>query len=272
MKTLIVIPARHGSTRFPAKPLHMISGHSLLARVSAIASELSNRRDDVSFVVATDHDDIRTHAEDLGMPVVMTSPDLASGTDRALAAARLQETAPDFVLNLQGDAPFTPASYLEALIEEAETSSADVVTPVVRLDWAALDTVRDQKTREPFSGTSCVRLADGRAVWFSKQVLPAIRKEAQLREAGELSPVWRHIGLYGYRMPALERFAALPVGYYEALEGLEQLRFLENGMTVQAVAVEPADNAMWGVDTPEDARLAEELLAKFGDPLEGTSS
>jgi 3-deoxy-manno-octulosonate cytidylyltransferase (CMP-KDO synthetase) len=203
--------------------------------------------------------------------VVMTDPALPSGTDRALAAAKLAGTWPDFVLNLQGDAPFTPPAYLHALIEAAETTEADVVTPVVQLDWTALDTVRDQKTREPFSGTSCIRDASGRALWFSKQVIPAIRKEEALRQQETLSPVFRHIGLYGYRMAALERFASLPVGHYEQLEGLEQLRFLENGMAIQAVAVEAGEHAMWGVDTPDDAAFAEKLIARHGDPMDTTA-
>lgn len=268
MQSLIVIPARYGSTRFPGKPLQKIAGHTLLARVTHVAQQVAARRDDVSYVIATDHNEIAAHATEIGAPVVMTAPELPSGTDRALAAAKLQDKAPDFVLNLQGDAPFTPPAYLDALIEAARSSDADVITPVVQLDWAALDTVREQKTREPFSGTSCVRRPDGQAVWFSKQILPSIRKEEKLRAAGPLSPVWRHIGLYGYRMPALERFASLPVGYHEELEGLEQLRFLENGMTILTVATEPEANAMWGIDTAEDARFAETLIAQHGDPLD----
>lgn len=267
MQTLIVIPARHGSTRFPAKPLHKIAGHSLVSRVADIARRTAEGRDDVSYVVATDHEEIEAHAREIGAPVVMTDPALPSGTDRALAAADLSGASPDFVLNLQGDAPFTPPAYLSALIEVAAESSADVFTPVIQLDWESLDTVREQKTREPFSGTSCIRDASGRALWFSKQIIPAIRKEEKLRQEGPLSPVFRHIGLYGYRMEALRRFASLPVGHYEALEGLEQLRFLENGMTIQAVAVEPGDNAMWGVDTREDAAYAETLIARHGDPM-----
>ena len=103
-------------------------------------------------------------------------------------------------------------------------------------------------------------------------MLPAIRKEEALRKTSPLSPVWRHIGLYGYRMAALKRFAALPVGHYEALEGLEQLRFLENGMRIHAVAVEAHETSMWGIDTPEDARLAEALIAKHGDTMPAQSA
>ncbi|WP_300390931.1 manno-octulosonate cytidylyltransferase [Henriciella sp.] len=268
MKTLIVIPARIGSTRFPAKPLHEIAGHSLVSRVADVATRVAAARTDTQFVIATDDAKIMDHAREIGAPAMMTDPDLPSGTDRALAAAKAQDSAPDFILNLQGDAPFTPPAYLDALIDAAGESTADVVTPVVQLDWAALDTIRDQKTREPFSGTSCIRRADGMALWFSKQIIPAIRKEEKLRAESALSPVWRHIGLYGFRMVALERFASLPVGHYEALEGLEQLRFLENGMSILTVAVEPGANAMWGIDTPEDAAFAEKLIAEQGDPME----
>lgn len=268
MKTLIVIPARIGSTRFPAKPLHQIAGHSLVSRVADVAARTAAAGSDIDYVIATDDVSIMDHAAAIGAPAVMTDPDLPSGTDRALAAAKAHASTPEFVLNLQGDAPFTPPAYLTALIEAAKSSSADVVTPVVQLDWAALDTIREQKTREPFSGTSCIRRADGMAMWFSKTIIPAIRKEDKLREQGPLSPVFRHIGLYGFRMAALERFASLPVGHYEELEGLEQLRFLENGMSILTVAVEPGANAMWGIDTPEDARFAETLIAEQGDPME----
>lgn len=268
MKTLIVIPARIGSTRFPAKPLHEIAGHSLLSRVADIAARAAARSSAIDYVVATDDQAIMDHAAVLGAPAVMTDPALPSGTDRALAAARGHASNPDFILNLQGDAPFTPPAYLDALIAAANSNEADVVTPVIQLDWASLDVMRDQKTREPFSGTSCIRRADGMALWFSKQIVPAIRKEEGLRTESKFSPVWRHIGLYGFRMAALERFASLPVGHYEQLEGLEQLRFLENGMSILTVAVAPGANAMWGIDTPEDATFAETLIAEQGDPMD----
>lgn len=267
MKTLIVIPARFGSTRFPQKPLHDIAGKTLLSRVTQIAQSASANNPDRDYVVATDHELIEQHAREIGAPVVMTSPDLPSGTDRALAAVERYAPATDFIINLQGDAPFTPPSYIDDLIQAASDETHDVVTPVVQLSWAELDQVRAQKAKTPFSGTSCVMRADGEALWFSKQILPAIRKEDKRRSETALSPVWRHIGLYGYHRPALERFVALPEGHYESLEGLEQLRFLENGMRIKAVRVKPAAHAMWGVDTPEDAAHAEALINQHGEPV-----
>lgn len=269
MRTLIVIPARHGSTRFPAKPLHAIAGRTLLERVIDIAAGTARGDGLVDYVVATDHEAIKAHAREVGAPVVMTDPELPSGTDRALAAVDALGREVDFIVNLQGDAPFTPVSQVRAVIEAARETGAPVVTPVLRLSWPALDEVRRQKVQHPFSGTSCVRDASGKALWFSKTVLPAMRKEDRLRAAGEMSPVYRHIGLYGYRLDALRQFAALPVGVYEELEGLEQLRFLENGIAIQTVEVEATSRSMWGVDTPEDAAHAERLIAEHGDPYAG---
>ena len=267
MKTLIVIPARYGSTRFPQKPLHMIAGRSLVSRVAAIAATACEGHADRRYVVATDHEAISQHLEALGIPAIMTNPDLPSGTDRALAAMESALPDADFVVNLQGDAPFTPPSYVDSVIDAALTAEQDVVTPVIQLDWTALDTIRKQKELAPFSGTSCVRRTDGEALWFSKMIIPAMRKEDRLRAASNVSPVFRHIGLYGYKTDALERFVRLPEGRYEKLEGLEQLRFLENGMRILAIEVPASETAMWGVDTPEDAAHAEALIAKYGEPL-----
>lgn len=219
------------------------------------------------FVVATDHNEIARHAEDIGAPVVMTDPELPSGTDRALAAANAVAPDADFIVNLQGDAPFTPPAYIDEIINAGSSLEHDLITPVVQLSWTELDEVRTRKQLTPFSGTTCIRRADGEALWFSKTILPNIRTEDQIRVQSKMSPVWRHIGLYGYKRAALERFVSLPEGHYEQLEGLEQLRFLENGMRVKAVAVEPTETAMWGIDTPEDAEHAEALIAKHGEPL-----
>nr|WP_070961014.1 manno-octulosonate cytidylyltransferase [Hyphomonas sp. Mor2] len=271
MKTLIVIPSRYASTRFPQKPLHRISGRSLLSRVVDIARICSARDADVSYVVATDHEDIETHARDIEAPVIMTDPGLPSGTDRALAAANAFAPDAEFVVNLQGDAPFTPPDYISAIIKAGATTALDAVTPIVQMSWADLDEVRERKKETPFSGTSCIVNSDDEALWFSKNILPAIRKEDRLRATEALSPVWRHIGLYGYKRAALERFVSLPEGHYERLEGLEQLRFLENGMRIQAVKVPAAPSAMWGIDTPQDAAHAERLIAEHGEPLAGVS-
>jgi 3-deoxy-manno-octulosonate cytidylyltransferase (CMP-KDO synthetase) len=265
VKTLIVIPARFDSKRFPGKPLHPINGVSMLARTADVARR-AGRATGARVVIATDDHRIADHAEALGLEAVMTDPALPSGTDRARAAADICAPDADFIVNLQGDAPFTPPAQISALIDAA--GKGDIVTPVVRLTWTALDDMRERKKATPFSGTTCIRAQDGRAIWFSKQVVPAIRDEARMREQGIVSPVFQHIGLYGYSHAALSRIASLPASHYETLEGLEQLRFLENGFSIQAVEVQAPDLAISGIDTPEDARLAEALILKHGDPYQ----
>jgi 3-deoxy-manno-octulosonate cytidylyltransferase (CMP-KDO synthetase) len=266
MKTLIVVPARYGSTRFPGKPLTLIAGRSMVSRVASMAGQAAAELDDAAHVVATDDTRIEQHCRTLEIPVVMTDPALPSGSDRALAAAEALGIQPQVVVNLQGDSPFTPPAQIIAVAQAAMTSGADAATPYVRLTWKALDALRAHKLETPFSGTTLTHDVNGRALWFSKIVLPAMRKEAALRAADDVSPVCRHIGLYAFRLDALRRYVSLPEGYYEQLEGLEQLRLIENGMSIQCVEVVPDQIAIPGIDTPEDVALAERLIAQHGDP------
>jgi len=266
MKTLIVVPARYGSTRLPGKPLVQIAGRPMVDRVASLARRAASELEDAAFAVATDDTRILEHCRGAGIPVVMTDPALASGSDRALAAVEGLGASPEFVVNLQGDAPFTPARHVVAIVKALATSGTDAATPYIRLSWEALDRLRAHKAETPFSGTTLVTDPAGRAIWFSKIILPAIRKEAELRTLGALSPVFQHIGLYGFRLEALKRYCSLPESRYERIEGLEQLRLIENGMTVQAVEVQPGRIAMPGIDTAEDIALAERLVAEHGDP------
>lgn len=268
MSSLIVIPSRYGSTRFPGKPLHAIAGKPLLERVVDIARRASQATG-APFIVATDHVEIAAFCREIGATAIMTPTDLRTGSDRVLAAAALHTPMPDFIVNLQGDAPFTDVSHVTALLQEGRKNLSDVVTTVVPLSWDALDALRARKHDTPFSGTTCIVGQGNRAHWFSKQVIPAIRDEGKLRSESLVSPVFRHIGLYGYRRSALERFNSLPVGAYERLEGLEQLRFIENGMTVTAIPVQAPRISMSGIDSPEDAVLAERLIREQGDPFGG---
>ncbi|OYX45794.1 MAG: 3-deoxy-D-manno-octulosonate cytidylyltransferase [Alphaproteobacteria bacterium 32-64-14] len=263
MKSVIVIPARYASTRLPGKPLQLINGVSMLAR-TVDAARKAGKATGASVLVATDDDRIAAHCREIGVASVMTDPDLPSGTDRCRAAAAIAAPDADFIVNLQGDAPFTPPEHVAALI--ANAAHADVVTPVIPLTWDALDRLRENKKVTPFSGTTCIRGPDGRALWFSKLIIPAMRKEEKLRVAGPLSPVLQHVGLYGYTREALARIAALQTSRYEELEGLEQLRFIENGLSVHAVEVAASALPSAGIDSPEDVVKAEAALQRLGDP------
>lgn len=264
---LIVIPARYGSTRLPGKPLIPIAGHTLLERVSAVAHTAARLAGECEVIVATDDRRIVEHAAQIGVKAVITAADLDSGSDRACAAARLHASQPEFVINLQGDAPFVAPEVVAGLLTALRGGSADVATPVYRLDWDRLDRLRTHKQSTPFSGTTCIRGSHGQALWFSKSIVPAIRDEAGLRRDAAHSPVWQHIGLYGYRRAALEWFANAPPGNYERIEGLEQLRFLESGRIITTVEVAAPTHSMSGIDTPADLALAEDAIARLGDPF-----
>jgi 3-deoxy-manno-octulosonate cytidylyltransferase (CMP-KDO synthetase) len=265
---LVVIPARAGSSRLPRKPLRLIAGVSLLHRTIAMARLALAGQADAALVVATDDDEIADHARALDCPAVMTDSAIATGSGRALAAALAQPQAPDFVVNLQGDSPFQPQGALAAVMA-ALRNGAMVATPVIGLNWAALDALRDHKLRSPFSGTTCARGVDGRALWFSKAIIPAIRGEEALRAGGPQSPIWRHVGLYGYRLDALRRFEETPPTALETLEGLEQLRLIERGIPVMTVEVQPAIFDSSGIDTEADIARVEALIATHGDPHPG---
>lgn len=267
MRTAIIIPARYASTRLPGKPLVTVSGQTLLERVVRLSQAAAVGLSQVSVIVATDDDRIARHCKEIGVTCLMTAPESPSGTDRVAEAVQQLHEKPDFILNMQGDAPLTPPDFLRAMIHAFANSPCDAVTPVTQLTWVELDTFRHNKQSTPFSGTTAVfNKTNGNAFWFSKTIIPAIRNEDKLRQQSDKSPVYRHIGLYGYALETLEAYRRLPESSFETLEGLEQLRLLENGYTIRCVPVEFKGRAnMSGIDSPEDVIRAEALIAKHGE-------
>ncbi len=269
MKSAIIIPARYGSTRFPGKPLAMIAGKTMLNRVCEIASHSASIIGNCEVLVATESDLIFNHANDLGYKAVVTSDNCRTGSDRVLEALSSLKERPDFILNLQGDAPLTPPDFLTSILSEFKSNQdLEIVTPVIKLKWSELDSLREQKKITPFSGTTAIIDKDNYAIWFSKNIIPAIRPEEQLRSESELSPINKHVGLYGFRTDILEEFVKLDAGHYENLEGLEQLRLLENGYRIKSVPVtykkHPSSS---GVDSKEDVQIAEDIINKYGELL-----
>lgn len=265
----IAIPARYNSTRFPGKPLVKIAGKTMIQRVLEIAHKAAEPYgENIDVFVTTDDKRIADHVEDdLGAHCINTPPSCKTGSDRVLSALRQLSEWPDFVINLQGDAPFTPPVVVQDIIEGFNLNpKAEVITPVHRLSWEGLDELRKAKNKTPFSGTTVVVNNKKQALWFSKSILPAIRNEKELRAASPHSPVYQHIGLYGFRSDVLEQFCSLPEGIYEKLEGLEQLRMLENGIRITAVEIQPEHGTIQsGIDSPEDIKRAEKFFAKCGE-------
>lgn len=263
MKAVILIPARFASTRYPGKPLVELRGAGGLPKPLIQRShEAAMRVAGVSAVhVVTDDERIREAAEAFGASVIMTSEACRNGTERCAEAAQGLADV-DLVINLQGDALLTPPGFVTALIDHmAANPDADVATPAMRQRVSEVMTLQAEEAQGRVGGTSVVTDNDGRALYFSKKLIPYLPKHAL---AGELSPVRLHIGIYAYRRGALDTYVATPVSELEELEGLEQLRFLAAGIPVDVVEVETPPFILRELNNPEDVAPIEDALAAAG--------
>lgn len=260
MTVLIAIPARFASTRYPGKPLVVLSGpdgDKTLIRRSWDAAMAVRGVDRV--VVATDDARIMDHAKSFGAEVVMTSYQCENGTERCAEVAT-HLPGFDIVVNLQGDAPLTPPWFVENLIDGLRADAdADIATPVLRCDGRALNGFLADRRAGRVGGTTAVFGAGGRALYFSKEVVPFTGK---VYRNDEPTPVFHHVGVYAYRPAALAAYPAWPTGPLEKLEGLEQLRFLENGRRVLCVEVDAQGREFWELNNPEDVSKIENMMRK----------
>ena len=233
---VVVIPARVGSKRLPEKPLRELCGKPLISWVvEAVRRVVSD------VIVATDSDEVVKVVEEAGAKGVLTPSDLPSGTDRVYYAVR--RLSYPFVINVQGDEPFVKEEHIRAVYEGLKRgySFSTVSTPFKRAE----------EVKDP-SKVKVVLDRDGRALYFSRSPIPFPRD-------GEIEPenYLKHIGIYGYRREALERFVSWEEGKLERIEKLEQLRILENGEDI-FVSVVGSDS--FGVDTEEDLKKAEKMV------------
>jgi 3-deoxy-manno-octulosonate cytidylyltransferase (CMP-KDO synthetase) len=262
VNTVILIPARYASSRYPGKPLVELKGATGVAKSLIHRSvEAARRVAEVSGVfVVTDDERIADGCSSAKVGVIMTSPKCRNGTERcAEALAELHE--PDLVINFQGDALLTPAHFVEALIERMRRDDVDVATPAMRLRSAEVRALSEEEAAGRVGGTTVVTDNGGRALYFSKRLIPHLPERAL---AGEMSPVRLHVGVYAYRPLALAAYAETPPSELEELEGLEQLRFLAAGIPVAVVDVEPPPFALRELNNPEDVGPIEEALARAG--------
>jgi 3-deoxy-manno-octulosonate cytidylyltransferase (CMP-KDO synthetase) len=262
MSVLIAIPARYASTRYPGKPLVSLRGpdgdKTLIRRSWEAAMAV---RGITRVVVATDDARIRDHAEGFGAEVVMTSSACQNGTERCAEVAQ-QLPGFDIIVNLQGDAPLTPAWFVEDLVAglRADTA-ADIATPVLRCDGRAVAGFLADRRAGRVGGTTAVFGAGGRGLYFSKEVIPYT---GRTYSDDAPTPVFHHVGVYAYRPAALAAYPTWPIGPLETLEGLEQLRFLENGRPVLCVEVAAQGREFWELNNPSDVPIIEAMMAKMG--------
>jgi len=241
MKIIGIIPARYGSTRFPGKPLAMINGMSMVMRVYVQVKQ-AKCCDEV--MVATDDDRIFQHVLEHGGKAIMTSEDHPSGTDRVYEAAvkmigqdQLNEHV---VINIQGDEPFINPDAISSLATCFEDPAVGIATLMKKI-------VSEEELFDP----NVVKVIPGKrrqAVYFSRSALPWIRGREATDWLATFS-FYKHIGIYAYRGDVLHDITTLKTSPLELAEGLEQLRWLENGYSIH---VEETDYESLSVDTPED--------------------
>jgi len=260
MTAAIVIPARYGSGRLPGKPLLEIRGMTMLERVWRIAKAVDGCS---RVVIATEDQRIVDHAATFGAEAVLTPDSCRNGTERTFAALEAAAIEEEAIINFQGDALLTPPWVLQAMVLEFGNGDPfDIVTPAVRLDDNALAAFMDHKKANPSSGTTVVFNGRNNALYFSKQVIPYLRKT-------DAASVHRHIGLYGYTREGLRTYVGLEESLLERTEGLEQLRALENGLTVRVTLVDYKGRTHASVDNKDDIGLAEQIIDREGE-LVGT--
>lgn len=235
---VIAIPARFGSSRFPGKVTALLAGKPVIEHVynACLKTGLG------PVVIATESQQVVDVCKSFGAQAIVTSDQCQSGTDRIYEAT--QGRTEPFVINVQGDEPFINP---QTIIKIAELLQSD---PSCDIATAVMATTDDAK----IDNSNCVKAVlgkDMRALYFSRSRVP-FKREPSAENKDFI--YWHHCGIYGYRKEALKRFVSLPQSPLEKIEKLEQLRALEDGMTIKCVQIEPAGPA---IDTPDDLRRAE---------------
>ena len=268
LKPIIIIPARYNSSRFPGKMLEKLGDKTVLEQTIE-----TGKRTGLPVYVATDNHEIASLCNSIGQEYIMTDPDHKNGTERvAEAMVKLidkhgeeftQEF--DYVINLQGDSPLIPDYVFNLMMEEYEQLAAhdkdfDVITPTFRMPMETAERFLDCRAEGKAGGTTVVMDKTGRAVYFSKEMIPYGADLTNIRSSSEKIPMYYHIGMYAYKPSALFEYSQMEESALERTEGLEQLRFVENGYHVHCMKLQPLHFDFWEVNNPEDIEIVEKSL------------
>lgn len=243
MRVVGIIPARYASSRFPGKPLALILGKSMIQRVyeQALQSHLD------AVVVATDDLRIIDAVKGFGGQCVLTSPNHRSGTDRCREAMELFGEPCDAVVNIQGDEPFIDPAQINQLIELILRDDTQIASLAKRIE----------ETKELFSPNTVKVVMDkqGRALYFSRNPIPFMRG-IDVNEWMFHGTFYKHVGIYAYKANTLRQIASMTPAALEIAESLEQLRWLENGLSI-SMGITEMENV--SIDLPDDIERAEQF-------------
>lgn len=237
VKVISVIPARYGSTRFPAKPLANICGKPMIQHVYERVKK-SKQINEV--IVATDHGEIYKKVESFKGKAILTSVSHESGSDRVAEAA--ERIDGDIFVNVQGDEPLIQPELITILVKESKKHPNSIIT--------AKTMIMDQHNIDNPNIVKVVTDLENNALFFSRSPIPYNREGTELK-------YFKHLGIYCYPVHLLKEFVKLPKSTYEKHEMLEQLRLLENGINIKVI--ETSYDSV-GVDTIEDIEMVEKIL------------
>ena len=243
MKVVGIIPARYGSSRFPGKPLAMIKGKTMIQRVCEQAWK--SKLDEV--VVATDDIRIADEVLKFGGKYVMTDPRHQSGTDRCCEALEILEEHYDAVVNIQGDEPFIDPQHINLLADMISRDDTQLASLVKRID--------DEEELFSSNKVKVVMDKSGNALYFSRNPIPYMRNFAHEKWL-QKGCFFQHLGIYAYKAETLRQIATMQPTALELAESLEQLRWLENGLSIRMAVVEAGSLA---IDSPADLAKAIEM-------------
>lgn len=262
MKFAIIIPARYGSKRYPGKPLAKITlpGDRTKTLIELTWNSAQKVKEVADIFIATDDKRIKNEAERFGANVIMTTASCDNGTARCAQAVLAKKLSHDYYINLQGDAPLTPPRFISQLINQMlNNSSTDMCTPVIPLDKESFSNLLKDKQNNRVGATTVVFDSNNDALYFSKEIIPYYNSKNINSEV----KIYHHVGVYCYKKSALLKFLEWPEGLLEKAEGLEQLRFLENGKKIKCVVVEKKQQAFWELNNPEDKIIIEKILEEI---------
>ncbi len=259
VRTLIVIPARYMSKRFEGKPLALIRDKmgvkkTLIERTWDSAKKVKKVE---KVIVATDDERIEQECKRFGADVIITSKLCKNGTERVQETVKNLKENYDVIINFQGDSPLIPSEYVYSIIYSMNDKNVKIATPVLEMDKTLFGQIKKDRTGNLVGSTSVVFKKNFDALYFSKSFIPFRKKDENFKP----EVYYFHVGLYAYRPIALKNYTDFGEGKLENLEGLEQLRFLENDVPIKCVPVRRKRQGFWEVNNFSDIKIVENILA-----------